>query len=141
LNIHTLLCYVTNVCTEHSTPLYLLIKRYLCASAFSRKATLSFLPSVCQHLLKSLTRDGFPQNLIFRTLTKICQENLIFLKISREYRALYQQLQESPIAAVDINSPQRRSLLLKWYRAVTATVRLSVCLSVCLSAYPHVLCP
>jgi hypothetical protein len=32
---------------------------------------------------------------------KICGENTNFLKIGREYRAFYQQLQESLISAAD----------------------------------------
>jgi len=78
---------------------------YLGAFAYSRKTTLTFLPSVCQHLLISLTLDGFPQNLILRTLMKICQENWNFLKNGLEYRVFYQQLQESAIAVADIKSP------------------------------------
>jgi len=104
LNIHPLLYYVTKECTDRSTPLYLLMEKYLGAFAYSRKATLTFLPSVCQHLLKCLTLDGFPQNLILRTFMKICRENLNFLKIGCEYQALYEQLQESLIAAANIKS-------------------------------------
>ena len=35
---------------------------------------------------------------------KICRENLNFLKIGCEYQALYEQLQESLIAAANIKS-------------------------------------
>jgi hypothetical protein len=49
-----------------------------------RKATISFVMSVCPHGTTRLPLDGFWWTLIFETFSKICQENSSFIKIWRK---------------------------------------------------------
>ena len=65
------------------------LSSFLGAFAKLRKATISFVMSVClsvrPHGTTRLPLDGFLWNLIFEDFSKICRENSSFIKIGQEY--------------------------------------------------------
>jgi hypothetical protein len=58
--------------------------QFLGALAKLRKATFSFIVSVCTHGTTLLPLYGFSQNLIFKDFSKICEENSSFIKLGQE---------------------------------------------------------
>jgi len=61
--------------------------RFLSAFARLRKATISFVTSVCRSTHKETTRvsmDGILLNLVSDDISKFCRENYCFIKIWQE---------------------------------------------------------
>jgi len=59
-------------------------RRFLGAFALLRKATISFVTSVCPHVTMRLPLGGFSWNLIFECFSKIYQDNSSPIKIKEE---------------------------------------------------------
>jgi hypothetical protein len=111
------------------------MEQYLGAFAYSRRATLTFPPSACQHLLKGLTLDGFPQNLILWTFMKICRENLNFLKIGHNIGYFVCNCKKASLLPPTLN---RHKGALFYWNGIGLWHLPSECPFDCLSACPHI---
>jgi hypothetical protein len=89
---------------------------FLGALAILRKATISFVMSVCRlvrpsvrpHGTTQISLDGFSWNLILGHFSKICHENSRFIKIWQEWRVLYMNISiHFPLTFLGQTHPRR----------------------------------
>jgi hypothetical protein len=94
---------------------------FLGAFAKLRKATVSFVmsvcPSVCPRGTTRLPLDGFSWNLTFDYFSIICRENSSFIKIWQEYRVVYMMICIHFLSSVPF-LPRMKNILDKSCRGV-----------------------
>jgi hypothetical protein len=87
-----------------------MVNSFLGAFVKLRKATISFVMSVCPHGITRLPMDGYLWNLVYEDFSKICRETWSLFEVWQKQRVLY-----------------LKTVVHLWYKVVQIWLGLFVC--------------